>query len=232
MVKLEEAVIARLDSHGEKFELLVDPDLALALKKGENVNFDDLLAIDTVFKDSAKGEEQSPAALNKVFGTTEVQKIAAKIIKEGEVQLTTEQRKEMKEARRKEVIALIVKNALNPQTNAPHPPQRIETAMEEAKINIDPIKSAEEQVPKIIEQLRKLIPISTEKLRIAVKIPSEFSGKGTAVLHKFPLQKEEWQKDGSIIAIVEIPAGLKNELFNELNHLTHGSVETKILKDL
>jgi ribosome maturation protein SDO1 len=54
MVKLEEAVIARLESHGERFEILVDPDLAMKLKKGEEVDFEELLAADTVFKDSAK----------------------------------------------------------------------------------------------------------------------------------------------------------------------------------
>jgi len=129
MVKLEEAVTARFDSKGEKFEILVDPDLALQLKKGENVNFSDLLAVETVFKDAAKGSEQSPEALAKSFGTTNIEEIAKTIVQQGDVQLTTEQRRQMKEARYRELVEFISRNAMNPQTNAPHPPKRIENAL-------------------------------------------------------------------------------------------------------
>lgn len=230
MVKLEDAVIARFEFQGEKFELLVDPDLALKLKKGETVSFNELLAIDRVFKDAKKGEEVSPEALNKAFGTNDIERIARKIILEGEVQLTTEQRRKLLEQRRKEVVALIAKNAVNPQTNAPHPPQRIETAMEEAKIHVDALKPASEQAPAVIKEIKKLIPISLEKLNIAVKIPAQFSGKASAVLHRFDLKKEEWQSDGSLIAVVEVAAGLKQELLNELNSLTHGEMQSKILE--
>jgi len=230
MVKLDQAVIARYDHEGEKFEILVDPDLALRLKKGDNVNFDDLLVIDTVFKDAGKGSAQSPDALNKAFGSTNVTEIAEKIIKQGEVQLTTEQRRNMREAKRREVIDSIAKNTINPQTNAPHPAKRIENALTEAKIHVDEMKSVEEQLPAIMKELKKILPISMEKLRIAVRIPAQFSGKASPILHKYELKKEEWQKDGSIIAVVELPGGLKNDLLNELNHITHGNVETKILE--
>ena len=36
--------------------------------------------------------------------------------------------------------------------------------------------------------------------------------------------------DGTINAVIEIPAGLQNDLFDKLNELTHGEIETKILK--
>ena len=39
MVKMEDAVIARFEHSGEKFELLVDPNLAMDLKNGKEVNF-------------------------------------------------------------------------------------------------------------------------------------------------------------------------------------------------
>ena len=35
MISLDEAVTARLESHGERFEVLVDPDAALAIKRDE-----------------------------------------------------------------------------------------------------------------------------------------------------------------------------------------------------
>ncbi|MAG18122.1 MAG: ribosome assembly factor SBDS [Candidatus Diapherotrites archaeon] len=231
MVRTEDAVIARYEHSGEKFEILVDPDLAMDLKHGKEVNFDDLLAIDTVFKDAKKGEDKSEETLQKVFNTTDAKEIAKRIIEEGEVQLTTDQRRAITEKKRKEIIAFISANAINPQTSAPHPVQRIENALNEVKFNVDLNKTVKEQVTEIVKEIKKILPISMEKMKIAVRIPAQFSGAASVILHKYGLEKEEWQNDGSLVAMLEIPAGIKQDLFNELNHLTHGDVETKIIDD-
>ena len=231
MVKLEKAVTARYEHQGEHFEILVDPDLAMDLKKGKNVNFNDLMAIDTIFKDAGKGEAASEEKIKNVFGTDELEPAVKKIITEGTVQLTTEQRKKMREQRYREVVQLISTNVFDPKTSSPHPPQRIENAMAEAKISIDVLKTANEQMPAILNELKKLIPISTEKIRVAIRVPAQFAAKASSVIHAYPIKKQEWQRDGSLIAIVEVSPGLKNDLFNELNHLTHGDVETKLLKE-
>ncbi len=230
MVKLEDAVIARYEYAGERFELLVDPTLAMALKHGAKVPIEDLLVIDSVFKDAHKGDVKSEERVKAIFGTNDLKTVVERIVKEGEVQLTTQQRREMQDRRRTEVIQFIARNAVNPQTQAPHPPQRIQLAMEEAKIQVDLNKSVQEQVPNILKEIRRLIPISMEQLRVAIRVPTLYAGKATPVLHKYDLKKEEWQNDGSLIALVEVPAGLKQDLLNELNHLTHGSVEAKILE--
>ena len=231
MVKLEEAVIARFVQEGHKFEVLVDPDLAMEIKKGKKVNADDLLAVDTVFKDSGKGEEASEQMVSKVFGTSDTGEIAEKIILKGSVQLTTDQRRAMREKRPREIIQVIVTNALNPQTNAPHPPQRIETALAEINPQIDEFKPAEEQVSAILKEMKKKLPISFEKLQLAVKIPAVHAGKTQSELHHFEVKKEEWMNDGSLIMLIEIPAGLKNEVLNKANKATHGEAEIKILEE-
>ena len=230
MVKLEDAVIARYEHAGERFELLVDPDLAMELKHGGKVSIADLLVIDSIFKDAHKGDVKSEERVKAVFGTNDLQTVVERIVREGEVQLTTQQRRDLLEKRKTEIIQFIARNAVNPQTQAPHPPQRIQLAMEEAKVQVDLGKSAQEQLPDILKEIRKLIPISLEHLRVVVRIPALYAGKATPVLHKYDLKKEEWQNDGSLIALVEIPAGLKQDLFNELNHLTHGNVESKIVE--
>src|SRR3989344_4168195 len=228
---MEDAVIARFEHSGHKFEILVDPNLALDLKHGKSVELSDLLAMDAIYKDANKGEEASEEIVKKVFGTTELKEVVSRIIKNGEVQLTTEQRRQMLEQKRKEIIAFISNNALNPQTKAPHPPLRIENAMNEARIPVDVFQSVQEQIPEILKEIKKIIPISLEKLKVAVKVPAEFAGKAMPVIHKYHASKQEWQSNGSLVAIFELPVGLKNELFNELNHLTHGNVEAKILEN-
>jgi len=229
MVKIDDAVIAKMEKFGHKFEILVDPDLAMDIKHGKEVDYSELLAVDRVFKDSKAGEEQSPEFLKEQFETEDINIIAKKIIESGEVQLTTEQRRHFLEKKKNEIITFISRNAINPQTKTPHPPQRIENAMEQAKIHIDPFKSVEEQVSTIVDAIKKIIPISVEKIDFAVKIPAAHSGRCSAIIHKFEIKKEQWLNDGSLVAEFVLPVGMKQDLLNELNSATHGEIDIKII---
>jgi ribosome maturation protein SDO1 len=231
MVKVEDAVIARLEIQNENFEILIEPETAQKFKDGEDIPILENLVIDVIFKDSKKGDKASEEKMNKIFGTCDTATIARKILLEGTIQLTTEQRRKMQENKRKQIVASIVRNAINPQTGAPHPAQRIELAMNEAKVHIDPFKPVEAQVQEILGKLKPIIPIRFEKLKVAVKLSGENYGKTYADITGFgKITKEEWQKDGSWIGVVEIPAGLQSEFFDKLNQRTKGDVETKILK--
>ncbi|MFH1821405.1 MAG: ribosome assembly factor SBDS [Methanobacteriota archaeon] len=230
MVKLDEAVIARLSSHGTTFEVLVDPELALNLRTGGNVDMRSLLATDKIFKDSKKGDEASEEMVRKAFGTSDVLKIAEQIIKSGDVQVTTEQRRRMREQRMKQVVATISRRAINPQTGFPHPPARIESAINESKIQIDEYKSAEEQLPKIVKALLPTIPLKFETKRIAIKISASHAGRVQRTVREFgTLKQEQWLSDGSWAAVVEISAGIQGEFFDKLNDLTRGEAETKVV---
>lgn len=231
MVTLEDAVIARYDKYGERFEILIEPDAAQQFKDGEDIDILQNLVIEKIFKDSNKGERASEEKMQEIFGTMEVEKIAKTILLEGHIQLTTEQRRKMQEQKRKQIISIIARNAINPQTKTPHPPQRLDMALNEAKVHIDPFKSTDEQVQEIIEKLRPIIPIRMEKIVVAVKLLPLDIGKTYGDLKAFgKITKEEYQKDGSWIGLVEIPAGLQFEFYEKLNERTKGSVETKIIK--
>ncbi|MBC7218582.1 MAG: ribosome assembly factor SBDS [Hadesarchaea archaeon] len=230
MVKLEDAVVARLSSHGTTFEVLVDPELALSLRMGGSVDMRSLLASDKIFKDSKRGDVASEEMIRKVFGTTDVFKVAEQIVKKGEVQVTTEQRRRMREQRLKQVVATIARRAVNPQTGLPHPPARIEAAINEARVHIDEYKSAEEQIPKIVKALTPILPLKFETRRIAIKIPASYVGKVQRTVRDFgTVKQEQWLNDGSWAVVVEIPAGVQGEFFDKLNDLTRGEVETKVL---
>ncbi|WP_202319077.1 ribosome assembly factor SBDS [Archaeoglobus neptunius] len=231
MVSLEKAVIARLKKGGEEFEVLVDPYLARDLKEGKDINFEELLAAEEVFKDAKKGERASSEELKKVFGTNNIFEIARKIILEGEVQITAEQRKEMLETKRKQIITFISRNTIDPRTNAPHPPSRIERAMEEAKVHIDIFKSVEAQVKDIVKALKPILPMKFEEMEVAVKIPPEYTGKAISALYNFGgVTKEEWQKDGSWICVMRIPSGMYGELMDLLGKVAKGEALTKVLR--
>jgi ribosome maturation protein SDO1 len=230
MVNLEDAVTARLEYYGEHFEILVDPDLASDYKRGQEINVEDILAVEEIFKDAKKGDKASEEAMMKAFNTSDHVEVAANILKKGQIQLTAQQRKEMQEEKRLMVIATITREAINPQTKLPHPARRIEIAMEEAKVRIDPFKSVDEQVNTTLKAIRTKIPIRFEKVKVAIRVPGDFSGKVYGSIPEFGKAiKEEWQQDGSWVAVVEIPGGMQDNFYHRLNELTRGQVETKLL---
>ena len=231
MINLEDAVIARLEYYGEHFEILVDPDLASDFKSGKNVKMEDVLAVEEVFKDSKKGDKASEEAMMKAFNTVDPLEAAVTIIKKGHVQLTAQQRKEMQEEKRKLIVATITRESINPQTKLPHPARRIEIAMDECKLHVDPFKSVDEQVKTVMKAIRTKIPIRFEKVNVAIKIPGDFTGKVYGVIPTFgKIRKEEWQQDGSWVAVVEIPGGMQDSFYEKLSELTRGEVETKLIK--
>ena len=227
----KEFVIARIEKLGEKFEVVVKPDAVQSIREGKTVDILASLAIDEIFRDAHKGSRASEEKMQEFFGTTDPIAVAKRLILEGEIQLTTEQRREMTETKRKQIVAFIAANAINPQTGAPHPPQRIEIAMQEAKVRIDPFKSVEDQTKVVLDALRPLIPIRFEKVKIAVRLSAEDSAKCYGDIKGFgKILQEEWQKNGSWIGVVEIPGGMQTEFLERLSQKTKGNVETKLLK--
>jgi ribosome maturation protein SDO1 len=233
MISLDDAVIARLDSHGERFEILVDPRQAGLVRQGQAVNIEDVVAALNVFGNTSKATRASDESLMKVFQTTDFDTVARRIIIKGEIHLTADQRKKMVEEKRRQVITFIARNAVNPQTGHPHPPARIERAMEEARVNIDPFKHLDEQVKETVKALRPLLPIRFEELRLAIRIPADFAAKAYGdIAAGSTMEKDEWQKDGSWVCVVRIPAGIQGEFYDLINKLSKGEGQVKILNQV
>lgn len=231
MVRLEDAVPARLKTHGATFEVLVDPDGALALRRGEDVKIEDILAVEDVFENASRGDRSAEDDLIKAFETTDVVTIADRIIRKGEISLTAEQRKQIIENKRRQVVEIIARNAINPQTKAPHPPARIDQAIKEAKVNIDPAKSTDELVNIAMKAIRPLIPIRFEEVEVAVKIPPAYAPKAYGDIAAFgKVTREAWQNNGAWIGVVKIPAGMQTDFYSLVNRVSKGEAETKLLK--
>jgi ribosome maturation protein SDO1 len=237
MVSLDKAVVARLKRGEHHFEVLVDPDAAEKLTEkwteGKTTAPEELrsiLATDYVFTHWSDGKKASDEELTKAFATTDLLTIARRILTEGEVQLTAEQRKRMGEAKHKRVLEVILRNGWNPQTKTPHPRDRIERALEEAKFKVDPMKGVDDQVAAAMKALRPILPIAFELVKVAIRIPAEHTGHAYGAVRGLgEIQQEEWQKDGSLIIVLKIPAGTQAEVYDRLNSITHGQVTTKLL---
>jgi ribosome maturation protein SDO1 len=231
MVKVEDAVIARWETGGSRFEVLVDPQAVQDLKDGKSVDLSDKLALDQVFKDAKKGDKISEEHLERTFHTRNLVEIAKQIVLKGEVQVTTEQRHALQESKRKQIVAMIARNAMNPQTGAPHPPARIESAMAEAKVHVDPFKPVDAQIQEVLAKLRPLIPIRLDVVKVRIRLPGQHYPRVIGEIKGLGrILEEQWLADGAWNGIVEIPAGVQTELYEKLSARTKGAAETALVK--
>ena len=216
MVSLDNAVLARMEKGGKRYEVLVDPELVDTFKADPNaVDINAFLAMDEVFHDARGGERPTEEAIENTFGTQDIRTIATTILSKGSIQLTTNQRKAMVARMRQQIIHHIQTQAIDPRSKSPHPRTRIELALDESKYTVDPFKRLDEQVKDAIAKLKPLIPLSFESVRLAFRIPGSSYGSVNKLLRSYQ-QKEGWLENGDWACVVEIPAGMKGDIIGQV----------------
>lgn len=226
---MTDVTIVRYSFEGEKFEILVKPDPALEYKLGKRKDISSILVSDEIYTDSGKGTRASAEKLLKAFQTEDSIIIAEKIIQKGVLNLTTDQRRKMTEAKRKQIVTFIAKTYVDPRSHLPHPPLRIEQAMKDARVSIDPQKHVEEQVKELVEKLRSIIPLKSENMSLEITIPAQFTAQSYSVLKSVgSLKDEQWQPNGSLKAILEIPAAARPGVIDRLGSVTKGTATVEM----
>jgi ribosome maturation protein SDO1 len=216
MVSMDDAVLARMEKSGKRYELLVDPTLVDQFKENpDSVRIDEFLAIDEVFHDARGGERPTSEAIENTFATQDIVQIAQIILEKGSIQLTTNQRKVMVDKMRQQIIHHIHSQAVDPKTKSPHPKTRIELALDECRYSVDPFKRLENQVKDAVEKLKTLIPLSFESVKLAFKISGATMGKVNQLLRPY-MKNEGWLEDGSWACVIECPGGMKGELISQV----------------
>ena len=216
MVSLDDAVLARLEKGGKRYEALVDPDLVEQWKEDASaIELDDFMAMDEIFHDARAGERPTEEALMNTFQTLEVEAILNIILEKGSIQLTTAQRKARIENMRQQIIHHIHSQAIDPKSKSPHPRTRIELALDESKYSVDPFKRLEDQVKDAIAKLKPLIPLSFESVRLAFRIPGSAYGSVSQLLRPYQ-KKEQWLENGDWACVVELPAGMKGDMIGQV----------------
>jgi len=227
----DKLTVVKYSFEGEKFEILVKPDPALDYKLGKIKDVSSVLVSDEIYQNSGKGTRASSEKLQKAFKTEDVMIIAEKILQKGDLNLTTEQRRKMTTEKRKQIITFIAKTFVDPRSHLPHPPLRIEQAITDARVRIDPFKNVDEQVKDIVENLRSIIPLQSENLLLEISVPAQYVAKSYSVLKStVTLKKEDWQKDGSLKEILEITAAARPNVIDRLGAMTKGTAFVEFLK--
>ena len=220
--------LVRLISENDKFEILVKPDPALEYKLGKRADVASVLVSDEIYSDANKGSRASSEKLRKHFKTTDITDIARQILSRGELNLTTDQRRKMIEEKKKQIIQYINRSFVDPKTHIPHPPLRIESAIDKARVIIDPFKRTEDQANVVVEALRRILPLKSEVSRLSVTVPSQFSAQSYSVFKATGnLKGEQWLADGSLRVIIEMNAGMKVSFIDRIGSITRGSADIK-----
>ena len=228
---VDKVTIVKYSFEGLKFEILVKPDPALEYKLGKRKDISSVLVSDEIYSDSNKGNRATSENLKKVFNTEDPTVIAEKILQKGDLNLTTDQRRKMTSEKRKQIIEYIAKTYVDPKSHLPHPPLRIEQAMEDGRISIDPYKNADEQIKDIVDKLRSIIPLKSENLVLEIVVPAQYAAQSYSVLKSTgTLKKEEWQSNGSLKAILEIPAAARPNVIDRLGSITKGTATVEVTK--
>jgi ribosome maturation protein SDO1 len=220
--------VARLILDGDKFELLVKPDPALEYKMGKRSDISSALVSDEIYSDANKGSRASSEKMMKHFRTTDSADVAKQILARGELNLTTDQRRKMVEEKKRQIVQFINRGFVDPKTHLPHPIVRIEAALEEVKVPIDPFKKVDDQTKPIVDALRKILPLKTETVKLTVTIPPQFAAQSYSVLKSIgDFRSEEWLADGSLKAVLEMNASVRGQFLDRLGAVTKGSAQVK-----
>lgn len=217
--------LARLKKGGENFEVVIsDVDKAFEYRQGKEITPSEFVQSTTIFQDANRGLKASEETVKKVLGNDAL----SKIIKEGDLHLTADQRKRLAEERKNQIIEHIQRNSVDPKTGSPHPRTRVELAMEEAKVSIDYQQNFEVQIEKVINEIRRVIPLSFDKIKIKITIPAKYAGSAYSSLKsRFKNFKEEWLNDGSVVVELEVVGGAKADLYSLISKVTNGEAEIK-----
>jgi len=216
----------RLTAEGNKFEILVKPDPALEYKLGKRTDLSSVLVSDEIYSDANKGTRAAGEKLVKYFKTIDHVQIATQILSKGDLSLTTEQRRKMVEDKKKQIIQYINKNFVDPKTHIPHPVMRIESALGEVRLIIDPFKPAEDQAKNVVDALRRILPLKSEILLLTLTIPSQFSTQSYNLLKTAGTFKgDQWLADGSLRVKLEINAGMKSSLLDRIGSISKGTAQ-------
>lgn len=228
---MDKTTVVRMAVEGEKFEIIVKPDPALEFKLGKRKEISGVLVSDEIYSDSNKGTRASTEKLMKAFKTTDASSIAMLILQKGDLNLTTDQRRKMVAEKRKQIVDFIAKSFVDPRSHLPHPPLRIEQAMDDARVSVDPFRNVDEQTKDIVEQLRPIIPLKSENMVLEILVPAQFAAQSYSVLKSFgSLKREEWQSNGSLKVILDIPAAARANVIDRLGSVTKGTASVEVAK--
>jgi len=244
VVDTQEALKYKMGKEASVDDVLVHPYVFSDIHKGVLASTEDLrkmiyeVAIDKISKklNRSLSEEEKKRILDEIedWDDEKVHHEAAKIVLEkGYLKLPESVRDKLIEEKMQKILRYIQKYAINPATNAPYPPAKLEEAFRKVVsrgIKIDPLMDEKNLIPIIIRHMQDVIPIKLEIILAKVRIPPAYTGQLYGkILQMATMKNQKWLDDGSLEADLEIPAGVFLRLSNLITETTRGLAKLEII---
>lgn len=225
MAQKTDGQIVRFQKGKIKFEILTKKGAVLKYKQNK-LGLQYVLMIDTIFTKLSQGKVAKSSDLQRVFGTSDFNQCVIKILENGDLNLSSKERKAKIENKRNEIIYYITKNYINPLSNLPHPSTRIENCLNECKIRIDAQKSTKTQAMNAIKKMSgKLFFTKANELNINLTIKYKYDiNKIGQIINKISggcSFQQKWTDNGCSF-IMDINKTDLEELGMKLNKITNG----------
>ncbi|MCG3216458.1 MAG: ribosome assembly factor SBDS [Candidatus Heimdallarchaeota archaeon] len=232
-IDLKGKSIVRYEKHGRRYEMLVNPQPAWMFIQGEEVEIDDIFEVYDIYENISRGVKATQDDVDVAFENMTDREMAIKILRDGKLQLTADQRNEILKEKRAEIVDFIHIHCINPRENTPIPKDRIDKAIIDLGVNISYKEEAKNQALEIIDLLKPVMPIRLESIKLAIKIPPTYTGSLYGyVISAGNLIQEEWLTDGSLAVLIQIPSGTQADFLEQITSRTKGKAQVKVLERL
>lgn len=217
--------IVRLEKGKTKIEVLCKPGMITKYRDGK-CGLNDAIIDDHFYSNSSKGEVASEADIAK-FGATG-HELLEMIVKTGKYSLTAQEKREMVEKRRLEVINYLHENFIDSASGKPHPVTRIEAALSEIKAQYDPDHDAEHIVRSLIPKLQPIIRLQESCIEGTVVLPNSKLGQCIGICYNLGTVVREEYGPQSAFVEMKVSPGKYDALIDQLSKMSNGEAQFKI----
>lgn len=202
-------------------ELLCKPNTITKYRE-KKLGKDKVLISEEIFKSVQKANRAKASDLEKIFGTSDLSKCVDIMLENGEYQISAEERKEMVERKRREVIEYIHSHFIDAKAKTLIPVARIENALKEMKVRIDVETPTKKLIQPIIKQLPQYIVglKKVDDMRIELIVSHKYHDKLYNIIKKYGSMVSKDANNYGYIYQINITSNDMESLLNNLNKVT------------
>lgn len=167
------------------FEALFKPGCALKVREGKLGISNATFADEVFIAPHTKGVIAKQPELAKAFPGKSGIDILQVIAEKGEIQYSTEERRQLVEEKKKRIVEYIHKYYCDPTTNNPHPVNRINNALDQMKIQIDIDGPMDKELKEVEKRINDVLPCKRLEVEVIVTIPNDFCKQADQAMKKY-----------------------------------------------
>jgi ribosome maturation protein SDO1 len=213
--------LIRYQSGKKKFEVLTKDGSVRKYREGK-VGWNHVLEADVIFTNQKRGNVASASDLREIFGSEDLQKCLEIIVKDGDLQVNAQERKEDMDQHRRAVAGYLQKNYIDGRNNLPFPTPRLWPIIDESKVRLDPSGNVPSQAEEIVKRMLGVVLFKKSAVECVMQLKHEYIAKCQGIVHKMAdIRKERWTADGCEWELCLVPSNV-DAFMSALNKSTDG----------